>query len=68
MDDADRASLIIESDCSRAIKSARAALNSGNLESAIECEDCEEPIPEARQKVMPGCTRCVACQERFERG
>lgn len=30
------------------------------------CEDCGEPIPEARRKVVLGCTRCVQCQEDFE--
>lgn len=27
------------------------------------CQDCDEPIPEARRKAEPGCTRCTACQE-----
>lgn len=30
--------------------------------SAYVCEDCGEPIPEARRAAIPGCTRCVACQ------
>lgn len=34
--------------------------------SLEECEDCGEPIPEARQKAVPGCTRCVECQSEFE--
>jgi phage/conjugal plasmid C-4 type zinc finger TraR family protein len=33
----------------------------------VECEDCEEPIPEGRRKAAPGCTRCIRCQEHFER-
>jgi phage/conjugal plasmid C-4 type zinc finger TraR family protein len=28
----------------------------------IECIDCEEVIPAARRKAMPGCVRCFACQ------
>jgi len=30
------------------------------------CLDCGEPIPEARRKAVPGCTRCVTCQTEFE--
>ena len=36
--------------------------------SLSHCEDCGNPIPEARQKAVKGCTRCVACQEYFEHG
>lgn len=31
------------------------------------CEDCGEPIPEARRKVVPGCHRCITCQEWHEK-
>ena len=31
------------------------------------CEDCDEQIPLARVKAVPFCTRCVDCQERFEK-
>lgn len=30
------------------------------------CEDCGEPIPEARRKAMPGCRRCIDCQTLHE--
>jgi phage/conjugal plasmid C-4 type zinc finger TraR family protein len=26
------------------------------------CEDCDEPIPEARRRAVPGVRRCVRCQ------
>ena len=32
------------------------------------CDDCGEPIPEARRHAVIGCTRCVVCQEYFEKG
>lgn len=32
----------------------------------INCADCGEEIPEARRKAIPGCTRCVKCQEQHE--
>jgi phage/conjugal plasmid C-4 type zinc finger TraR family protein len=31
------------------------------------CDDCGEKIPETRLAVVPGSTRCIACQEKFER-
>lgn len=36
-------------------------------ESAEECEDCGDPIPEERRQAYRGCTRCVKCQARAER-
>ena len=35
--------------------------------SLEECEDCGEDIPEERRKAQPGVTRCIYCQELFER-
>ncbi|MDO9584755.1 MAG: TraR/DksA C4-type zinc finger protein [Desulfomicrobium sp.] len=35
--------------------------------SATECEECGDPIPERRRQAVPGCTRCVACQDEKER-
>ncbi len=35
--------------------------------SLAECEDCGEDIPKARQEAQPGVTRCIYCQELFER-
>lgn len=32
-------------------------------ESEIHCRDCGEEIPERRRRAVPGCTRCVDCQE-----
>ena len=36
-------------------------------ESAKECDDCGEEIPEARRKAAIGCIRCVFCQQKFEK-
>ncbi len=44
-----------------AIKRARSQLPQGA--GALRCEDCDEPIPEARRKALPGVRRCVSCQE-----
>lgn len=36
-------------------------------DSATECADCEEPIPEQRRVAIPGCQRCVECQAQREK-
>lgn len=36
--------------------------------SATHCEDCGDPIPEARRLAVPGCTLCVLCQTYLEKG
>ncbi|ACS85872.1 transcriptional regulator, TraR/DksA family [Musicola paradisiaca Ech703] len=30
--------------------------------SAYRCEECDDLIPEARRRALPGVTCCVACQ------
>ena len=32
-------------------------------ESLEECEECGEPIPEARRKAIPGVRLCITCQQ-----
>ena len=37
-------------------------------ESRTHCAECEEPIPEARRRAVPGAKLCVECQaERASR-
>jgi phage/conjugal plasmid C-4 type zinc finger TraR family protein len=43
-----------------AILRARAETPQG--ESAEECDDCGEPIPQQRREALPGVRTCVACQ------
>jgi phage/conjugal plasmid C-4 type zinc finger TraR family protein len=43
-----------------AILRARAETPRGD--SADECDECGEPIPEARRKALPGVRTCVTCQ------
>jgi phage/conjugal plasmid C-4 type zinc finger TraR family protein len=31
------------------------------------CEDCGAVIPLPRREAVPGCTRCVKCQQEFEK-
>ena len=34
--------------------------------SLTHCEDCNDPIPEARRQNVVGCTRCIDCQTLYE--
>jgi phage/conjugal plasmid C-4 type zinc finger TraR family protein len=68
MDDLDRARVLNDFHTARAVEAIRTASGSCfRRESALECEDCGETIPEARRRAVPGCTRCVACQGELER-
>lgn len=44
----------------------RARSQLGNGESETHCEECDNPIPEARRKAIPGVRLCVACQSALE--
>ncbi len=48
-----------------AIQRARSALPNGP--GRLRCEDCDEPIPAARRKALPGVRLCVACQGERDR-
>ncbi|MCW2387149.1 phage/conjugal plasmid C-4 type zinc finger TraR family protein [Sphingobium sp. B11D3B] len=43
-----------------ALATARARMPSGP--GRAECEECGEPIPQARREALPGARTCVACQ------
>jgi len=47
-----------------AVSLARSRLPKG--ESLTHCQACEEEIPKARQKAVPGVRLCVACQAELE--
>lgn len=52
----------IDSTVEDAVARARRDLPKG--ESLTECEECGEPIPEARRKAIPGVHLCVNCQQK----
>jgi phage/conjugal plasmid C-4 type zinc finger TraR family protein len=35
-------------------------------ESLVRCAECEEPIPEARRRAIPGVKLCVDCQMEWD--
>ena len=47
-----------------AVSAARSRMPKG--ESAKFCVECEEEIPEARRKAVPGVQLCVRCQAEYE--
>ncbi len=56
----DQIDATIESEVAR----ARSRLPAGASLSC--CEECGEPIPEARRRALPGVRRCVACQSEAD--
>ena len=46
------------------VAESRKAMYQG--ESATECEECGEPIPEARRKAI-ACKYCLPCQTKLEK-
>lgn len=55
----------IDASVQDAVKLARSRLAKG--ESLKVCEQCEEVIPEARRKAIPGVRLCVDCQAEAEK-
>ena len=51
----------IDDSLNDALQYARAALPQG--QSARECAECGEPIPEARRSAIPGVKLCIECQK-----
>lgn len=54
----------IDADIGDAVQVARSRMPKG--ESLTHCRVCEEEIPEARRKALPGVHLCVACQREIE--
>ena len=49
-----------------AVELARSRLPQGG--SLTHCEECEQEIPLARQKAIPGVRLCISCQQKLEEG
>ena len=55
----------IDANLDDALNAVRQNLPKG--ESAAECDECGEPIPEARRKALPGVRLCLTCQEEADK-
>lgn len=55
----------MESTLEDAVQRARSQLPRG--ESLEFCEECGDPIPEARRKAIPGIRLCVICQGELDK-
>lgn len=55
----------MESTLEDAVQRARSQLPRG--ESLEDCEECGDPIPDARRKAIPGVRLCVVCQEELDK-
>jgi phage/conjugal plasmid C-4 type zinc finger TraR family protein len=56
----------IDASVSDAVAAARNKMPKGK--SATHCMVCEEPIPKARRKAVPGVQLCIECQQSAESG
>jgi len=55
----------IESTLEDALQRVRSQLPSG--ESLTHCEECDEPIPQARREAVKGVRLCIACQSELDK-
>jgi phage/conjugal plasmid C-4 type zinc finger TraR family protein len=55
----------IDASVEDAVRRARSRMPSGH--SRTDCEECGEPIPDARRKAVPGVRLCIACQSERDR-
>lgn len=60
----DRATELEERQRAAALANQAAKISSGI--SATECQECGEPIPEARRQAVKGCRHCIDCQQEIE--
>jgi phage/conjugal plasmid C-4 type zinc finger TraR family protein len=72
-DDLDRANDLAARERDAGVARLQATLRSltmavGGDPDATECSDCGDDIGAARKAVAPWATRCIACQQQFERG
>lgn len=54
----------IDASVDDAVQRARSKLPSG--ESACDCKECGEVIPEARREAIKGVNYCINCQQKMD--
>lgn len=65
MDEIDQAQGINEDFQTFALAEQRRNREPGNY-TGTDCIDCGEEIPIKRRQIIPGCRRCITCQEELE--
>ena len=55
----------VESTLEDALQRVRSQLPSG--ESLTHCEECDEPIPQARREAVKGVRLCITCQSELDK-
>ncbi|MBX9268766.1 Conjugal transfer protein TraR [Chromobacterium violaceum] len=66
MDDFDRAQELEQRQRDQALAIQADLARASSLSSYSHCEDCGDAIPAPRRQAVPGCTRCIDCQQRQE--
>jgi phage/conjugal plasmid C-4 type zinc finger TraR family protein len=65
MDEIDQAQAYSDDFQAFALRQQQVAREPANS-TGLWCLDCEEVIPEKRRAAVPGCRRCIDCQQTFE--
>lgn len=65
MDFADYGAVIEQQERERLLANLQIKKNT-NKPSAMECQECGNPIPKARQDAVQGCQYCASCQSEKE--
>ncbi|KPU84426.1 hypothetical protein JI58_03910 [Marinosulfonomonas sp. PRT-SC04] len=60
----EQAEAVVELERETAIRRNRILVGT---KGCADCEDCDAPISEARQRAAPFATRCIDCQQKHER-
>lgn len=61
-DIADFANDLVQERLDQALAARNAAKPASAANSFMFCDNCDEPIPEARRLAVQGCIYCVSCQ------
>jgi phage/conjugal plasmid C-4 type zinc finger TraR family protein len=61
-DIADFANDLVQERLDQALAARNAVKPASAAHSFMFCDNCEEPIPEARRLAVQGCIYCVSCQ------
>jgi len=66
---ADNAQAVEEAEREDGLADVRRQVRTGDYRvlSAVECEDCGEPIPEERRRAVVGTQFCTECRVRIDK-